>query len=165
MKHQLPEPTLEPEDGWNEFKVTANASHFPSFVSGEPDGDRLRVRYFVRERDGAFVGKAWFGPGTEGPPGHAHGGSVAALLDEAMGLGAWAAGHSVLAVRVTIQFRAMLPLGTEAMLQSWVDAVDGRKVTTRGRLSGPDDIEYAVSDGLFLILDADKFGEMASAAK
>lgn len=162
MKLRLPEPVLEPEEGWSKFKVTVDAGLLPRYVSGEPDGDRLRVRYFVRDHDGAFVGKAWFGPGTEGPPGHAHGGSVAALLDEAMGMGAWAAGHSVVAVKVTIQFRAMVPLGTEAVLESWVDAVNGRKVSTRGRLSGPDDVEYAVSDGLFLILDAEKFSALGT---
>src|ERR1700709_466682 len=41
------------------------------FASGERGGDRLRVRYFWRGGDRPLVGRAWFGPGAEGPPGHA----------------------------------------------------------------------------------------------
>jgi hypothetical protein len=29
------------------------------------------VRYFRRDADGALVGKAWYGKGAAGPPGHA----------------------------------------------------------------------------------------------
>ena len=162
MKYDLPEPALEPLDGWVAIKGTVDAGRMPSFVSGEPDGHRLRIRYYRRAHDSMFVGKAWFGPGTEGPPGHAHGGSMAALLDEAMGLAAWAAGHAVLAVRVTIDFRAMLPLGTEALFEAFVEKVNGRKVVTRGRLYGADDVEFATGEGLFLMLDAERLGGLSA---
>lgn len=89
----------------------------PSFVSGDPFGNRIRVRYFKRERDGALVGKVWFGPGAEGPPGHAHGGSMAAVLDEALGAAAWMSGHPVVAAKLVTVFRRMLPLGTSCFLK------------------------------------------------
>ena len=82
------------EVGWTPIDPLGSVGTGRSFVSGEPDGDRLRVCYYRRDRDGALVGKIWFGPGAEGPPGHAHGGSMAAVLDEAMGAGAWLAGHA-----------------------------------------------------------------------
>lgn len=129
----------------------------PAFVSGDPEGDRLRVRYFLRDSDRALVGKVWFGPGCEGPPGHAHGGSIAALLDEVMGLAGWVAGHMVVAAQVTINFREMLPLGTEATFEACVDEVAGRKVITRSRLYGPGDVTFGDGTGLFLMLSAEKF--------
>ena len=164
VKYDLPEPTLEPLDGWARFTTVVDPSLMPSFVSGEPNGQRLRVRYFRRVDDSALVGKAWFGPGTEGPPRHAHGGSIAALLDEAMGFAAWSAGHAVLAARVSIDFRDMLPIGTEALFEASVESVNGRKVVTRSRLYGPRDVDFATAEGLFLMLDAEKLGGKSTGA-
>src|SRR4051812_4632347 len=80
-----------------------------SFVSADPGGERLSVRYFHRERDNVLIARARFGPLSEGPPGHAHGGSMAALLDETMGLAAWFAGHMVVAAKLTMDFKKMIP--------------------------------------------------------
>lgn len=73
----------QPEAGWTPVTPTQAVSA-GTFVSGDPGGNRLRVRYFRRDNDGALLAKVWFGPGTQGPPGHAHGGSMASILDEAM---------------------------------------------------------------------------------
>lgn len=157
MSTSFTEPSLSREPGWSDLNFPFAAGFGPCYVSGDHDGRRLRVRYFRRDEDGALVGKAWFGPGTEGPPGHAHGGSVSALLDEAMGFSAWLAGHMVLAAQLTINFRQMLPLGSEVRLEAWVEVVNGRKVTTRGRLVSPDGLEFADGGALFLKLDAERF--------
>ena len=69
-----------PEEGWSPV-IAPQALAAATFLSGGADENRLRLRYFRRESDGAMMGKAWFGPMTQGPPGHAHGGSMAALLD------------------------------------------------------------------------------------
>ena len=47
------------------------------------------IHYFRTGPDRSLRAKVLFGPGTQGPPGHAHGGSMAAVLDEAMGGAAW----------------------------------------------------------------------------
>jgi acyl-coenzyme A thioesterase PaaI-like protein len=132
-----------------------------SFVSGKDNAHRLRVRYFSRDADSALVAQIHFGAGAEGPPRHAHGGSIAAALDEAMGLAAWLSGHKAVARRISVEFKRLVPLGTEATLEAWVEHVDGRKVTNRGRLRGPKGELYAESEGLFIVLDDERFGEMA----
>ncbi len=121
-----------------------------SFVSGRGNEDRLRVRYFSRDADGALVAHVRFGPGAEGPPRHAHGGSIAAAMDEAMGMAAWLAGHKVVAVRLSVDFRKLVPLGTEATLVARVSAVDGRVVTTTATLEGPNGELHATGEGTFL---------------
>lgn len=156
--------TTDSEVGWTPIEPLVAIAGGRSFVSGEPNGDRLRVRYFRRERDGALVGKIWFGPGAEGPPAHAHGGSMAAVLDEAMGAAAWMAGHTVVAVKLTVNFRRMLALGSEVLLESWVDRVEGRKVMTRGCLLGLDGQPYAEAEGLFIVLEAERFGGLVERA-
>jgi len=154
-------PILMGQDGWAPLEPIDTVGVLRSFVSGDPGGDRLRVRYFRRDHDGALVGRAWFGPGAEGPPGHAHGGSMAALLDEAMGAAAWMSGHCVVAARLVTESRGMLPLGTVATFEAWVESIDGRKVGTRARLSGADGQAFAVADALFIMLDAAWFAELA----
>lgn len=159
----VPEATALPVD-WTPLAPFGAVGATISFVSGEPNGDRLRVHYFRRATDGALVGTAWFGPGAEGPPGHAHGGSMAALLDEAMGLGAWIAGHAVVAAKISVAFRRMLPLGTEARFAARVERIDGRKIHVSGRLHGADDTTYADSEGLFIAIGGDRFDELAELA-
>jgi acyl-coenzyme A thioesterase PaaI-like protein len=152
-------PNFDAEPGWREL-VPAQAVAGRSFVSGDPQGDRLRVRYFVRE-DGSLAAKVWFGPGAEGPPGHAHGGSLAAVLDETMGAVAWLAGHVAVAADLHVEFRRMVPLGTVVLASTWLTTVDGRKVRTAGTLRSLDGaITYCEADGLFIEMDAGRFGDM-----
>ena len=153
-------PEVIPEPGWTPIEPPRLEGGRGSFVSGDPEGDRLRVRYFRRADDLRLVGKAWFGPGAGGPPGHAHGGSIAAVLDEAMGAAAWTAGHVVVAVRLDTSFQRMLPLGTDATLEAWVDRVDGRKVWTRGRLLDAGGETFATAEALFVKLDPVRFGPL-----
>lgn len=152
------------EPGWEPFAALGAVGLTRSFVSGDPDGDRLRVRYFRRVADGGLIGRVWFGPGAEGPPGHVHGGAMAAVLDEAMGASAWVAGHAVLAANITIQFREMLPLQSIVTVEVGVTNVNGRKVTTRGRLVGADGVTHAEGEGLFIELGAARFAKLATGA-
>ena len=157
-------PPVVPEPGWTPVKPFRLEGGRGSFVSGEPEGDRLRVRYFVRAGDGRLVGRAWFGPGAQGPPGHAHGGSIAAVLDEAMGAAAWLAGHLVVAVRLDTSFRKLLPLGTDALMEAWIVGVDGKKVSAHARLLGPGGELFSEADGLFVELDPERFRPMLEQA-
>ena len=146
-------PAPKPEPGWEDLDELQERLADASFVSGDPGGDRLRVRYYRRTIDGAVVGRAWFGPGALGPPDHAHGGSMAAVLDEAMGITAWLAGYRAVAANLSVDFRRLLPLGTDATFCCWVDGIDGKKVELRGQLTGPAGEVYAESRGLFVVVD------------
>ncbi|NOZ39464.1 MAG: PaaI family thioesterase [Planctomycetes bacterium] len=154
------QPTLLPEPDWVELTMPIAFGALPTFVSGGDDTDRLRVRYYFQPKDGRLVGKAWFGPGAQGPPGHAHGGSISALLDEAMGSAAWIDGLTVVAAEITIKFVEMLPLGLEVLFEAWVEKVKGRKVTTAGQVVGVDGTVYGKGTGLFIVIDVEKFKEV-----
>lgn len=149
------------EPGWEPMPALAAVGLSRSFVSGESHGDRLRVRYYRRVIDNVLFARVWFGPGAEGPPGHVHGGAMAAVLDEAMGASAWLVGHAVLAAKITIEFRAPLPLGSIVTVEAGVVGVDGRKVTTRGRLFAADGITRADGEGLFVELGAARIATLA----
>jgi acyl-coenzyme A thioesterase PaaI-like protein len=122
-----------------------------SFVSGDPNGHTLRVVYF-QQQDRTLTARAWFGRGAEGPPGYAHGGAVAAVLDEAMGAAAWAGGHPSIAARIEVDFRLPVPLGIDAVVEMSVERIEGRKIATRARLRDADGRVLAESAGLFVRL-------------
>jgi len=160
---EIPEPDerlLQGEAGWLALDQEAMVGAHRTFLCGEPHGHRLRVRYFLRSSDGAFLGRIWFGPGAEGPPGYAHGGSIAAVLDETMGFAAWAAGHTVVVARLIVDFRNMLPLGTVATLETSLHEVRERKITIRGRLLDAEGRPVAEGEGLFLKMPAEHFGDL-----
>lgn len=160
-------PEVVPEEGWEPIEPPRLEGGHGSFVSGDPEGDRLRVRYFRRPGPRPLIGRAWFGPGSEGPPGHAHGGSMAAVLDEAMGAAAWVAGHIAVAARLDTSFQRMVPLGTDATLEAWVEREEGRKIWTAGRLLDGAGEAFAAASGLFIELPPERFRpllEQAAAA-
>jgi len=155
----LSPPAVVPEAGWTPIDPFRLEGFVGAFVTGgleSPAGDRLRVRYFLRAGDGRLVGRAWFGPGAQGPPGHAHGGAIAAVLDEAMGAAAWVAGHIAVAARLDTSFQRMVPLGTDATLEAWVEREEGRKIWTTGRLMDGAGEPFAAASGLFIELPPER---------
>ncbi len=138
---------LHGEEGWERFDAPSLVGNSLRFVSGEPEGERFRVAYF-KNQTGVLIARVWFGPETEGPPGHAHGGAMEAVLDEVLGLAAWAAGHPIVVGSLNIQFRQLLPLLTVMQVESDVVKVDGRKVTVTGRIVDSDGTVYAEAECL-----------------
>ena len=156
-------PPVEVEEGWAPFQPFPELTARESFVSGGPSTHRLRVAYFKRPGDRRLLGRAWFGPETQGPPGHAHGGAVSAVMDEALGAAAWGEGHQVVVARLSVDFRAMVPLGTDAAFEAWVERVEGRKVHTRGRLLAPDGRLLAEGQALCVLLGSEHMEKFAAA--
>jgi len=131
--HPCPPVDLSGEPDWTLFDAPSLVGTSLRFVSGEPDGNRYRVRYY-RDEEQQLKARIWFGPETEGPPGHAHGGSLAAVMDEVLGLAAWAAGHSVVVGNLTVSFRNPLPLEQVVTVESEIISAEGRKVMVHGRI-------------------------------
>lgn len=148
-----------PED-WQPIDIHPATFGQRSFLA-DPDNDRIQARYYMRPDDGALVGRVWFGPGAEGPPGHAHGGSAAAVLDEIMGTACWIQNHPVVAASITTNFRQMLPLHTVTHVEARITGVDGRKLSTVGRIfdgqTEGDGRDYTDGHGLFIEIDPSRF--------
>ncbi|RIK20081.1 MAG: hypothetical protein DCC53_11630 [Chloroflexi bacterium] len=108
--------------------------------------------YFNAET-GRTTGKLVFDPSKMGPPGHAHGGAVVTVLDEAMGAAAWASNLTVLAVNLNADLRISVPIGVEITVVGHVERIEGRKVYTAASLILPDGRVAATSRGLFLTVD------------
>jgi len=149
---------LGPEPGWSPVEPFTLLGARRSFVSTDRADDRLRVAYFRRSSDDALVGKVWFGPGTEGPPGRVHGGSIAAVLDEAMGAAAWMRNWPVVAGQLSIAFNRFIPLGNVVAFEAWIDQLAPRTMQIKARLlaEGGEDQPYAEASGTFVRISLDR---------
>lgn len=146
----MPAPTAIAEPGWVPVEPFPNVQG--TFLVAIPDGERTRIAYFRKPDEGTLYARAWFGPRTLGPPGHVHGGAMAAVLDEAMGAVCWMNGHPTVAAQITISFMAMLPVDTETTVEAWIEKVDGRKVDLRAHMKNPSGRIVTEGQGLFVIL-------------
>ncbi|AHG89594.1 thioesterase superfamily protein [Gemmatirosa kalamazoonensis] len=172
MEAEVREPgdALAAPAGWRPLAthpVGAIIAHYAerSFVAGDPTGQGIRVRYAWRAMSpdeacvvtaaepAALAARAWFGARAEGPPGHAHGGSMAAVLDEAMGLAVWLAHRAAVAAHLETDFRRPIPLGTTVTAETTVGPAEGTgKARATARLVGDDGTVFAEGSALFVLL-------------
>lgn len=140
-------PIATPEPDW--VPVVPFPSPEGTFLA---DGDRVRLAYFRKPGEPVLYAKAWFGKKAMGPPGHVHGGAMAATLDEAMGAVAWMNNYQCVAATIKISFLALLPLETETIVEAHIDRVEGRKIHLRSRLMNSSQKVVAEGTGLFIVL-------------
>jgi acyl-coenzyme A thioesterase PaaI-like protein len=153
---RLTAPAAQAEPGWQ--PVVPFPSAEGTFLH---EGDRVRIAYFRKPNQPHLYAKAWFGRKTMGPPGHVHGGAMAAALDEAMGAVCWMNGHKTVAANISVKFVALLPIDTETILESRIDRVEGRKIFTRASLTNPAGQVVAEGEGLFIVLKEEALRAMA----
>ncbi len=147
----------DPGKGFTAFRMN---KYSQSFVSGDENSESLRIKYYIHESDKHIVAYAWFGPKAEGPPDHAHGGSIAAILDEAMGATPWANNLSVLAANINIRFIRLLPLDTIATVECWIKKIEGRKVWTKGEVRDHNGKLFSKGEGLYILVPINKFANV-----
>jgi acyl-coenzyme A thioesterase PaaI-like protein len=141
---------LTGEPDWVPFDAPSLVGTSLRFVSGEPEGNRYRVCYY-RDAEQQLRARVWFGPETEGPPGHAHGGAMAAVLDEVLGLAAWAAGYPIVVGNLNVSFRNLLPLERVVTVVSEIVSAEGRKIMVHGQICS-DDLVFATAECLCITL-------------
>ena len=91
-------------------------------------------------------GTVRFGAAYEGPPGHVHGGLLAATFDELLGRSQLVPGFTG---SLTVHYRRPAPLNRELQLRAWVDRVEGRKRWLRGTCC-LDEVLLCEAEGLFI---------------
>jgi acyl-coenzyme A thioesterase PaaI-like protein len=95
------------------------------------------------------VGRGVFGAPYEGPPGYVHGGWVACLFDELLGIANITAGHPGMTGRLTVHYRRPTPLFRAGEVRAWVDRTEGRRIMTRGELRVDGELT-AEAEGIFV---------------
>lgn len=160
-KLKITAPEAIPEPGWTTINTFPTHGEGRPFLSGDTEGNRLRVAYFLREVDRVVYARAWFGWAAQGPPGHAHGGSIATVLDETMGVAILHSGYLAVLASLTVQYREKVPLGTDTIVEAKVCHTERRKIYTRATMRDHEDGRlFAEAEGLYVMQNLDQFGEM-----
>ncbi|XP_006900135.1 PREDICTED: acyl-coenzyme A thioesterase THEM5 [Elephantulus edwardii] len=93
------------------------------------------------------------GPYLEGPPGFAHGGSLAAMMDETFSKIAYLAGEGLFTLNLNIKFKKLIPLGSLAVLNVEVEKIEDQKIYISCVAQSRDEqTVYAKSSAVFLQL-------------
>jgi acyl-coenzyme A thioesterase PaaI-like protein len=149
------------------FAETANSGDVGAFFDYSPMIGRsnpLAPPIDLRIEDGVVHGRVKFGIAYEGPPGHVHGGFVAAAFDEVLGFAQSMTGHPGMTGTLTIRYRKPTPLEQELRFEATVLREEGRKIFTEGRLYAGERLT-AEAEGLFVSVDLAKMGELARARR
>ena len=78
------------------------------------------------------------GPACEGPPGHAHGGIIAALFDDATAFLTRLLDETCVASELTVHYRRPVPIGRPLHIEARVTHRDGRRIYTEATMHDGD---------------------------
>jgi acyl-coenzyme A thioesterase PaaI-like protein len=98
------------------------------------------------------------GKAFEGAPGRAHGGIVAALIDETMGLVLAINDLFAFTAQLNITYVAPTPINEPISARAWLKEQNGRKLSIEARVEAGDNV-IAKASALFISVDPQTFLE------
>ena len=144
------------------FAETANAGDVGAFFDQSPligRSNPISPPMTLEVAGGRIHGSVEFGAAYEGPPGHVHGGFVAAAFDEVLGFAQSLTGNPGMTAGLTIRYRSPTPLRTLLRFDAGVDRVEGRKIFTSGTLAAAGRVT-AEAEAVFVSIDPERFQAM-----
>jgi uncharacterized protein (TIGR00369 family) len=117
-----------------------HANLFGLQLEVEPSPDGVEGRFFVKQDH-------------QGPPGYAHGGVIAAALDEAMALLVFEQGRFAVTGRLEIDLLAPAPVGTFVRVSARLEEEGERTLALAAEAAGEDGRRLAAARGTFVRVD------------
>ena len=99
--------------------------------------------------DGSVESELVVAPIYEGPPTLVHGGFVAALMDQLLGVANTVSHHGGMTAELTVRYRKPTPLGVPLTLRARNDSVDGRRIYSSGEILADGEVTVECT-GLFI---------------
>ena len=118
-------------------------------VAGSPFIRSMGVQFRLLE-DGRIGATFAIAEAQQGPPGYAHGGALAAVIDEAMGAASWFAGNRGLSVHLSFDYKHPVPVGAPVSVTAQVERREGRKVFTSAAVVLPDGTVAVSGSGVYV---------------
>ncbi len=126
------------------------------FACGRNNTEGMRLKFTYDEERDCFVCRFRLGKRYTGPPGHAHGGIIATILDEAMGKVNKLRHVVALTSQITVDYRKPVPLNRPLRVESREVRVKGRQHINMAEILNQKDEVLARSRGLFISIDPHK---------
>lgn len=123
------------------------------FGCGPANQEGLRLKFVLERQRQRFVCRFRLRQRFVGPPGHAHGGIIATILDEAMGKVSKLRGIIALTAAMEISYVRPVPLGVPLVVQGWEARVHGREHYRAAEIRNRKGELLASSTGKFIEID------------
>ena len=151
---------------WEDAPVEGSPmSHFAECVvsgTANPMGIGIKVR---REGDAA-VADFNLGPAFEGAPRRAHGGIVAAIFDDVMGYVLVVHRTPAFTGRLTVNYRAPVPMGQDMTVRARLERREGRKLFMTAQMTlTAERTPLCDAEGLFIAIPPERLGIRSGAAE
>lgn len=128
-----------------------------SFVSTS-DKTRIDISYYFNSSNKHVYAEVYFGKLAQGPPGFVHGGAIAAVLDESMGITSWMNNFKVMTVELKTTFVKAIKLNSVVYVDAWIDKPNETNVIIKASMiNETGEIVFAKATGIFAVLDEDKW--------
>lgn len=102
--------------------------------------------WLTEDRAYAKVTMGW---AYEGPPNSVHGGFVAALFDQFLGIAQQITGQPGFTGTLSVRYMKPTPIDTELHFEGWVERIEGRKMILKAELKADGEVK-ASCEGLFI---------------
>jgi uncharacterized protein (TIGR00369 family) len=126
------------------------------FGCGKDNKKGMRLKFYSDEETQRTFSRFTLPRHLQGPPGHAHGGIIATILDEAMGKVNKFRSVVGLTRAMNIEYLKPVPLETELTVTGWEQKVEGREHTNVAEIRDAKDEVLARSTGLFVVVNIGK---------
>jgi uncharacterized protein (TIGR00369 family) len=123
------------------------------FGCGPGNEAGLRLEFVLDKERGRFVCHFQLADCFVGPPGHAHGGIIATILDEAMGKVNKLRDVIALTGRMEVDYLRPVPLATPLIAEGWEIEVSGREHIHGAEIRNDKGEVLASSKGKFIEID------------
>lgn len=123
--------------------------HGICFVCGSSNPNGIGLNWFSDNLN-TIYSEFRLDKSQQGPPGFAHGGVSAAILDEAMGAAVWRSGFNVAVVNLEITYKQPLPLGPMLKLEARFTEIKERKIYATGEILLPDGSIAVFGTGIYI---------------
>lgn len=136
------------------------------FVCGPENADGMHLKFYLDEAARRAVCKFKLTRRYQGPPGHSHGGIIAAILDEAMGKVNKLSSVIALTKRMDVEYLKPVPLGKPLIATGRPQHNEGRQYTNVAEITNEQGEVLARSTGTFIAIDPAKmFAKFVGAQK
>jgi len=127
------------------------------FACGKDNPQGMKLNFYLEEESRRAICEFKLSRNYQGPPGHAHGGIIATILDEAMGKAArFHSAHAVTA-DLRIEYKKPIRVNTEIVVEGFVARCDGRQLYHEGEIRNEAGDLLARGEGRFVIIDLEKY--------
>ena len=126
------------------------------FGCGPDNPEGMKLKFVHDEQRERFVARFELSKRYTGPPGHAHGGIIATILDEAMGKSNRLCKVVAVTKELTVEYLKLVPLGKPLVAEGWNHSIKGRVLIHMAEIRSAEGEVLARSRGTFITVDPHK---------